>query len=177
MLGTYAYTQPSARTSDLLLGAAQVGSGIGIGATLVPVMSAAFRGLEPASVPRASTSIRIMQELGGSFGSAALFTIVQHQITAHPHTAAGLAAAFSTTFWWVLTFAAAMLAAVHPRWSGVRCQQPAVGDQRLYLSPSAGCCSAAVPPTCRGTAGRRCPACSCSASPRCWAAWPEVPGS
>ena len=50
---------------------------------------------------RASTSIRIMQQLGGSFGSAALFIIVQHQLTLHPHTAAGLAAAFSTTFWWV----------------------------------------------------------------------------
>lgn len=66
MLGTYVYTQLSPSTNDLLLGAAQVCSGIGIGATLVPIMSAAFRGLEPASVPRASTSIRIMQQLGGA---------------------------------------------------------------------------------------------------------------
>jgi EmrB/QacA subfamily drug resistance transporter len=109
MAGTFAYTQLSPGTSDLLLSAAQVCSGIGIGATLVPVMSAAFRGLQPAAVPRASTSIRIMQQLGGSFGSAALFIIIQHQLTSHPHTAAGLAAAFSTTFWWVLAFAAVML--------------------------------------------------------------------
>ena len=72
-------------------------------------MSAAFRGLQPAAVPRASTSIRIMQQLGGSFGSAALFIIIQHQLASHPHTTAGLAAAFSTTFWWVLAFAAVML--------------------------------------------------------------------
>jgi len=108
-LGTFAFTQLSADTSNLLLGAAQVCSGIGIGAALVPIMSAAFRGLEPAAVPRASTSIRIMQQLGGSFGSAALFIIIQHQLTSHPHTAAGLAAAFGTTFWWVLAFAAVML--------------------------------------------------------------------
>lgn len=75
-------------------------------------MSAAFRGLELASVPRASTSIRIMRQLGGSFGSAALFIIVGHQLTAHPHTAAGVAAAFSATFWWVLAFAGAMLVPV-----------------------------------------------------------------
>jgi EmrB/QacA subfamily drug resistance transporter len=109
VLGTYVYTQLSAGTSELLLGAAQVCSGLGTGAALVPIMSAAFRGLEHASVPRASTSIRIMQQLGGSFGSAALFIIVQHQLTSHAHTAAGLAAAFSATFWWVLAFAGVML--------------------------------------------------------------------
>jgi EmrB/QacA subfamily drug resistance transporter len=109
VLGTYAYTQLSPSTSGLLLGAAQVCSGIGIGAALVPIMSAAFRGLELASVPRASSSIRIMQQLGGSFGSAALFIIVGHQLSSHPHTAAGLAAAFSVTFWWVLAFAGLML--------------------------------------------------------------------
>lgn len=109
MAGTYVYSQLSPGTSDLLLSAAQVCSGIGIGATLVPIMSAAFRGLEPRSVPRASASIRIMQQLGASFGSAALFIIIQHQLASHPHTAAGLAAAFGAAFGWVLAFAGALL--------------------------------------------------------------------
>jgi EmrB/QacA subfamily drug resistance transporter len=109
VVGTFVYTQLAAGTSDLLLGAAQVCSGIGTGAALVPIMSAGFRGLEPAAVPRASTSIRIMQQLGGSFGSAALFIIVQHELTSHAPNAAGLAAAFGATFWWVLAFAGAML--------------------------------------------------------------------
>ena len=60
-------------------------------------------------MPRASTSIRIMQQLGASFGSAALFIVIAHQLTAHAHTAAGLAAAFSATFWWVLAFTGVML--------------------------------------------------------------------
>ena len=60
-------------------------------------------------VPRASSSIRIMQQLGGSFGSATLFIIVQHELTAQARNAAGLAAAFGATFWWVLAFAGAML--------------------------------------------------------------------
>jgi hypothetical protein len=50
-----------------------------------------------------------MQQLGGSFGSAALFIIVARQLTTHAHTSAGLAAAFSATFWWVLAFTGAML--------------------------------------------------------------------
>jgi len=108
-LGTYAYTQLSVGTSDLLLGAAQVCSGLGIGGILVPIMSAAFRGLDPAAVPRASSSIRIMQQLGGSFGSAVLFIVIQRQLTSHAYTAAGVAAAFGATFWWVLAFAGATL--------------------------------------------------------------------
>jgi aldehyde dehydrogenase (NAD+) len=60
-------------------------------------------------VPRASSSIRIMQQLGGSFGSATLFIVVQHELTAQARNAAGLAAAFGSTFWWVLAFAGAML--------------------------------------------------------------------
>jgi hypothetical protein len=72
--------------------------------------------VEAASgIPQASTSLRIMQQLGGSFGSAALFIIVQRQITnraqaAHGHPgAAGLAEAFGATFWWMLAFTAVLL--------------------------------------------------------------------
>jgi EmrB/QacA subfamily drug resistance transporter len=109
VLGAFVYTRLAPGTSELLLGGAQVCSGIGTGSALVPVMSAGFRGLEPAAVPRAASSIRIMQQLGGSFGSAALFIIVQHELAAHAQDAAGLAAAFAATFWWVLAFAGAML--------------------------------------------------------------------
>jgi EmrB/QacA subfamily drug resistance transporter len=107
--GTLIYTQLGPSTSDVLLGGAQVLSGIGIGATLVPVMTAAYRGLALAAVPRASSSIRIMQQLGGSFGSASLLIIVQHQLAAHAATAAGMAAAFAATFWWVAGFTAVLL--------------------------------------------------------------------
>jgi hypothetical protein len=86
-----------------------------MGCILVPVMTAAFRGLRPELIPQASTSLRIMQQLGGSFGSAVLFIIVQRQITdraqaalGHPG-AAGLAEAFGATFWWMLAFTAVLL--------------------------------------------------------------------
>ena len=83
--------------------------GAGIGATLVPIMSAAMAGLVPAATPRASTSIRIVQQLGSSFGSAVILIVVQRQFAAHPSTAAGLTASFAATYWWVLAFAGVML--------------------------------------------------------------------
>jgi EmrB/QacA subfamily drug resistance transporter len=107
--GAYAYTHLAVGTSDALLSAAQFASGIGTGATLVPIMSAAFSGLAPAAVPRAATSIRIMQQLGSSLGSGILFIITSHEIAAHSHTASGLASAFSITFWWVLAFTGVMM--------------------------------------------------------------------
>ena len=107
--GTLVYTQLHLDTSNWLLGAAQVVSGAGIGATLVPIMSAAMAGLAPAAIPRASTGIRIMQQLGGSFGSAVILIVVQHQFAAHAATATGLTAAFAATYWWVLAFAGVLL--------------------------------------------------------------------
>jgi EmrB/QacA subfamily drug resistance transporter len=107
--GTLVYTQLQVNTSNWLLSAAQVISGAGIGATLVPIMSAAMAGLKPAAIPRASTGIRIMQQLGSSFGSAIILIVVQRQFASHAHTPAGLAAAFGATYWWVLAFAGVML--------------------------------------------------------------------
>jgi EmrB/QacA subfamily drug resistance transporter len=102
--GALLFTQLTPGTSNLVLAAAQVLSGIGLGAMLIPIMTAAYTGLRREAIPRASSSIRIMQQLGGSFGSAALYIIVQRQLTEHAHTTAGLATAFGGTFWWVLAF-------------------------------------------------------------------------
>jgi EmrB/QacA subfamily drug resistance transporter len=104
--GALLFAQLTPGTSNLVLSAAQVLSGIGLGAMLIPIMTAAYLGLRREAIPRASSSIRIMQQLGGSFGSAALYIIVQRQLTEHPHTAAGLATAFGGTFWWVVAFVA-----------------------------------------------------------------------
>jgi EmrB/QacA subfamily drug resistance transporter len=102
--GAALFTQVTPATSAVVLSGAQVLSGVGLGALLLPIMTAAYQGLRHDTIPRATSSIRIMQQLGGSFGSAALYIVVQRQLTEHPHTAAGLTAAFGGTFGWVLTF-------------------------------------------------------------------------
>jgi EmrB/QacA subfamily drug resistance transporter len=110
--GTTLFTQITATTGAGVLSAAQVLTGVGLGALLLPIMTAAYQGVRREAIPRATSGIRIMQQLGGSFGGAALYIIVQRQLTEHPHTAAGLTAAFGGTFWWVLAFIAVMLAPV-----------------------------------------------------------------
>jgi EmrB/QacA subfamily drug resistance transporter len=104
--GAILFARLSPGTGNLVLSAAQVLSGIGLGAMLIPIMTAAYVGLRRDAIPRASSSIRIMQQLGGSFGSAVLYIVVQRQLAGHPHTAAGLATAFGGTFWWVVAFVA-----------------------------------------------------------------------
>jgi EmrB/QacA subfamily drug resistance transporter len=110
--GALLFAQLSPGTSTLVLGAAQVLSGIGLGAMLIPIMTSAYQGLRRDAIPRATSSIRIMQQLGGSFGSATLYIIVQRQLTEHAHTAAGLASAFGGTFCWVVAFIAITLVPV-----------------------------------------------------------------
>ncbi len=77
--------------------------GIGLGAITMPVMTAAYVGLDHAEVAHSSVLIRISQQLGGSFGTAVLAVILQYATTvsASPDPTA----AFHTAFGWATTFA------------------------------------------------------------------------
>jgi EmrB/QacA subfamily drug resistance transporter len=117
-LGTLTYTQVAADTSQLLLGAALVVSGAGMGATIVPVLASPYRGLATAAIPRATSAIRMFQQLGGAFGGAVLAVVLQRQLaTPGAIDPAGRAAAFGVTFWWVLgcTLIAVLPALLLPR--------------------------------------------------------------
>ncbi|WP_446214336.1 hypothetical protein [Micromonospora sp. IBSANI012] len=74
-----------------LLGAALLVSGVGMGATIVPVLASPYRGLAARAIPRATSAIRIFQQLAGKGAAAGLDPGVR-------------AAAFASTFWWVLGF-------------------------------------------------------------------------
>jgi hypothetical protein len=90
MAGTLAYTQAGGRTSEILLSLSLVVRGAGLGAVIIPIMAAAYLGLRPDQVPHASSATRIMQQVGGSFGTAILAMILQIQLAAHQ--AGGVAA-------------------------------------------------------------------------------------
>ncbi|MEU8263776.1 DHA2 family efflux MFS transporter permease subunit [Micromonospora sp. NPDC048999] len=100
--GTATYTQVGTNTSQLLLAAALAVSGVGMGVTIVPVLASPYRGLPKLAIPRATSAIRIFQQLGGAFGGAVLAVVVQRQLA--DHGPAATAAAFGATFWWVLGF-------------------------------------------------------------------------
>jgi EmrB/QacA subfamily drug resistance transporter len=107
-VATFVYTQIGAHTSVVLSRGGALISGAGIGMALVPAMTGIYRGLSETAVPRATSSIRIFQQLGGSFGIAILAVVLQQQAAGRA-TAAGLAQAFGHTFWWALAFIALAL--------------------------------------------------------------------
>ena len=132
--GTLPFALADPHTSVVLLGAALVIRGAGLGAATIAPMAGAFQGLPKADLPHASSAIRITQQVGGSFGAAVLVVILARnarQPAAHaamrtaahaamrtaahaamrtaPHAAAGtaeLATAFGHTFWWCVGFTA-----------------------------------------------------------------------
>jgi hypothetical protein len=118
-LGTVPFALAGPHTSVVLLGAALVVRGAGLGAATIAPMAGAFQGLPKADLPHASSAIRIVQQVGGSFGAAVLVVILARQAAAHPAARAAvysaaqaaahsaeLATAFGHTFWWSVGFTA-----------------------------------------------------------------------
>lgn len=97
-LGTLAFTQAGAHTGYLVLSLALVVRGAGLGAATIAMVAGAYQGIPPESVAQASGATRIMQQIGGSFGTAVLAVILQHGLSAHP------VAAFHHAFWWAFGF-------------------------------------------------------------------------
>ncbi len=104
-LGTLPFAFAGAHTSYLLLMAALLVRGIGLGAVTMPLMALGFRGLERSQVPDASIITRIAQQVGGSFGTAVLAVILTSTLTAATSPTA-LEGAFRQSFWWALGFTA-----------------------------------------------------------------------
>jgi EmrB/QacA subfamily drug resistance transporter len=110
--GTVPFALAGAHANVIVLGAALVVRGAGMGTATIAVMAGAFAGLRREEVPHASSVTRIMQFLGGSFGAAVLVAaILDRQVAAHAAAAGGasvsaLAGAFGTTFWWCTGFTA-----------------------------------------------------------------------
>ncbi|WP_235433343.1 MDR family MFS transporter [Protofrankia sp. BMG5.30] len=110
VLGTVAHTQVGTDTSEWLLGASLALRGVGLAAVMIPVMSAVYHGLRQDEIPRATSAVRIFQQIGGSLGTAVLAVVLAHGIAARGGSAqvdaAGLADAFGETFWWTLALTA-----------------------------------------------------------------------
>jgi EmrB/QacA subfamily drug resistance transporter len=102
---TFALTRLGPDTSYLYVSVASLISGLGIGSAIVPALAGAYRDLDKTAIPRATSSVRIFQQLGGSFGVAVLAVVLQQQLAHHVASAA----AFAHTYWWALGFTAAAL--------------------------------------------------------------------
>ena len=79
-LGTAAFAEVGAHTSYVFLCGALFVRGIGFGFTMMPAMAASYRNLEHAHVPRATTSLNIIQRVGGSIGTAIMAVTLQREM-------------------------------------------------------------------------------------------------
>ena len=97
----FAFAGP--HTSLWLLGAVLLIRGFGIGTVLVPPMSIAYQDVPPAGIPHATMNTRIAQQVGASFGTAAVAVALQ-SLLAH-----GATGAFQGAFWWATGITVAAL--------------------------------------------------------------------
>jgi len=128
-------TQIGADTSYWTLGVILFVMGMGLGPTMMPIMSGAMQTLRRAAVARASTTVNILQQVGASIGTAVLSVTLAGALADRLPRAAGaasggvggqipdavreriaplMAEAYGYTFWWavgllVIAFGAAVL--------------------------------------------------------------------
>ncbi|HXW34789.1 MAG TPA: DHA2 family efflux MFS transporter permease subunit, partial [Acidimicrobiales bacterium] len=141
-LGSFAFTQVGANTSEVLLALALLVRGMGLGIVMMPVIAAGYMNLSREAVPRATTVINILQRVGGSIATALVAVVLQRQISAAFPGGAGflstggsasgsspspqaeqlMAQAFAHTFWWVFAMVALIMvpALLLPKRSGAK---------------------------------------------------------
>lgn len=114
----------------MLLSLVLVVRGAGLTTANIALLAGAFQGLARASVPDASSVTRIMQQVGGSFGTAVLAVI----LVGH---------SFHVAFWWSVAFTglAVLPALILPG----RSRAAALRPRRLRAHGTGGTRSAAGP--------------------------------
>jgi len=105
-VATIPYLFVGGSTSYVLIGAAMVVRGVGVGLAMMPAMTAAFVSLEPDQVNDASPQLNVIQRVGGSLGTAVIAVVLQSSL-AHdaggPHPSAdSIARAFAQSYVWVM---------------------------------------------------------------------------
>ncbi|MEU5553923.1 DHA2 family efflux MFS transporter permease subunit [Micromonospora sp. NPDC047793] len=105
LAGFFTFTQLDADTSYVLLCGSLFVMGLGMGGTMMPIMTSALKTLTGHEVARGSTLVNILQQIGGSVGAAVMSVILTNEFNksqpipgltgpnGEPVTEAGLAVA------------------------------------------------------------------------------------
>jgi MFS family permease len=104
LAGTMPFALAGQDANGLLLVAALLIRGAGLGGLSIPIMASAYMELTNPQVPDATIATRILQTLGGAFGSAILATVLQRQLSVS--AAANAGGAYNVAFWWSIGFTA-----------------------------------------------------------------------
>jgi len=78
--GFFTFTQVTADTSYVLLCGSLFVMGLGMGGTMMPIMTSALRTLTQHETARGSTLVNIMQQIAGSIGAAIMSVILTSQL-------------------------------------------------------------------------------------------------
>jgi EmrB/QacA subfamily drug resistance transporter len=101
--GTLPFAWAGPGTSEWLLAASLFVRGAGLAPVTIAVVAGAFRDVPSADVPDASSTTRIVQQVGGSFGSAVLALILASALLSHRAvTLSARGLGFDTAFWWAI---------------------------------------------------------------------------
>lgn len=118
VLGTLPFAFATASTSGWILVVALFVRGIGLTPVNIAVMVGAFQGVPKEELPDGSSTIRIIQQVGGAFGAAVLILILSRAAL----TVSIPSQAFNAAFWWSIGFVAlAFIPAIFlPKFAGAR---------------------------------------------------------
>ena len=98
LAGTFPFIRFSQNDPYWLIGLVLFVRGIGVGGITIPVMTDSYTRLSGDQVPQASVATRMIQNIGGAFGSAVLATVVAHQLQQAVPGPSQTAAAFHAGF-------------------------------------------------------------------------------
>ncbi|WP_024796101.1 DHA2 family efflux MFS transporter permease subunit [Tomitella biformata] len=82
-VGMGSFSQLSADTSYWILGGSLAVMGMGMGATMMPLMTAALATLTDHQIARGSTLMNIVQQTAGSIGTAVMSVVLTAQLASH----------------------------------------------------------------------------------------------
>jgi MFS family permease len=91
VIGMFGLTQVTAHTSYTLLIAELFVMGLGMGATMMPLFTAALKTLRPHQVARGSTLLNITQQIASSVGVAIMSVLLTNHLKASPLTLPAIA--------------------------------------------------------------------------------------
>jgi EmrB/QacA subfamily drug resistance transporter len=110
MIGVLPFALAGSSGNDVLLLAGQFLRGVGVGASMQPIMALAFSGLARAEVPNASAAFSVVQRVGAPFGVTVIAVLLQSYLADAGSGIGQVVGAFNTTFWWIFAFSAVPLA-------------------------------------------------------------------
>ena len=104
LVATIPFVMLGGNTPYAVIDIAMVFRGMGIGFSMMPAMTAAFSVLRKDQVNDATPQLTTLQRVGGSIGTAVLSVVLQGHLQAAGPGASqdAMAAAFGTTFLWVM---------------------------------------------------------------------------